>query len=104
MKLVMKMVMKMKNNIFDDWNEVNPCNTCECYWNSTCDGNKKKVIEDGSQTQNKPFCGAFIPTRDSLIGEQLKVAQNRLKLLSRNVYILGGILILHIICHLFNWL
>ena len=93
----------MNKPIFDDWAEVNPCNKCESYWNSTCDGKKKLVSENTPQTKNKPFCGAFTPTREGLIGKQLKVAQKGLNLLSWCVCVLGGLLLLHIVGHIFNW-
>lgn len=60
---------------FEDWEEVD-CNTCDHYWNSTCDSDRKGV---------KRHCNSYLATRKVFIPEELK----RLKLTLKTLILLG---------------
>ena len=53
----------MEKTKFDDWAEVKDCNSCDHYWNDTCDG-----VPEGQ----KRNCTAFVATRSVVIPEQIK--------------------------------
>lgn len=88
----------LSKNIFDNWEDVNLCTNCEHYWTSACDGSQCKLSnqsnENTSQTQNKPFCASFYPTRRYLVMEELNVAQKRLNWLSWAMALLAAVNIL----------
>ena len=84
--------MKKSTPIFDDYEDLKNlhiCETCEAYWNSTCDGKKdwktektdccpKGVKESNYSNENTPqnpsddFCRAYIPTRRYFILSEIK--------------------------------
>lgn len=65
---------------FDDFEEID-CNTCDHYWNSTCD-----AVSVG---EKKP-CASFLATRRADVKEELESLKDEIVVLKLS---LGGILI-----------
>lgn len=60
----------MEKPIFDEWDDVKDCNTCQEYWNNTC---------DGSQIGVERPCKAFKAVRRVSIPEEIESLRSALK-------------------------
>lgn len=74
------MTLKRKNAVsrFDNWDDVNICNHCEHYWNSTCDAVNKPCQnsnENTAQSEKQTVCKAFTPTRRETYEQDIKTLQ-----------------------------
>lgn len=70
--------------IFDDWSDINQCDNCEHWWNSSCDGVKES-------------CNSFKATRKSTIPQEIKRANRLLKWAFILCFFNALILALHIL-------
>lgn len=70
--------------IFDDWQDIQQCESCEHWWNNTCDGSKSS-------------CNAFKPTRRTEIPQKIKSLEEAVESLRWRNALLGVAFILHII-------
>ena len=81
------MTMENKPSRFDDWQDINVCEQCECWWNNTCDGVKSS-------------CNAFKPTRRTEIPQEIDSLRSSVKWLTIASIFQALGFITHFIAHL----
>lgn len=70
--------------IFDNWQDIQQCESCEHWWNNTCDGSKSS-------------CNAFKPTRRTEIPQKIKSLEEDVKGLRWRIAVLCVIFLIHLV-------
>lgn len=81
--------MTSDNKIFEEWEEVD-CNTCQHYWDSSC---------DTVGAFRKP-CNSYIATRRIDIPRRIELLDNQVMVLNWCAIILGIAAIVNLVMHL----
>lgn len=87
------MVETKEAKIFDEY-EVD-CNTCECYWDSSCDG--VKCSKAGEESRK---CTSYKAVRKIDVVERVLELESNIKSLNTHHLLTGVIIIIHLLTHL----
>lgn len=79
------------SNKFDEWDDLKDCNTCDNYWNDTCDG----VPEE-----QKRNCQSYVATRKVVIPKQIEELQKDVGRVTKSTIILALAVLLHLVSHI----
>lgn len=87
------MVETKEAKIFDEY-EVD-CNTCECYWDSSCDG--VKCSKAGEESRK---CTSYKAVRKIDVVERVLELESSIKSVDKNYWVIAILFMLHLVGHL----
>jgi hypothetical protein len=81
--------MDSTNKVFEEWEQVD-CNTCQHYWDSSCD----------SVGAFKKPCNSYVATRRIDIPRRIELLDEQVKKLTWFDILIGVSFIIHVVMHL----
>ena len=87
------MVETKEAKIFEEY-EVD-CNTCECYWDSSCDG--VKCSKAGEESRK---CTSYKAVRKIDVVERVLELESSIKSVDKDYWTIGILFMLHLVGHL----